>query len=284
VNDPFSKSGPGLRFRECVLAWRIRVQKITHTASSVIAFGDRDEQPVVLKVVRNPGDEWTSGQVLEAFAGRGMVRVLEHAEGAVLLERIAPGSLLASEPISDNEASEVIAGVIGRMTPGSPPENTPTIQSWGKGFARHMASGNQWIPMSLVEEAQDTFVGLCASQATTRLLHGDLHHHNILLDSQRGWLAIDPKGVVGELEYEVGAALRNPCQRPEIFAAPDTILKRTSCFARELHLDAARLLGWTFAQAVLAAIWEVEDDGVLTAGRGWIALATAVRPMLHGGH
>ena len=42
------------------------------------------------------------------------------------------------------------------------------------------------------------------------LLHGDLQHYNVLLDKDRGWVAIDPKGVVGELEYEVGALLRNP--------------------------------------------------------------------------
>jgi streptomycin 6-kinase len=38
----------------------------------------------------------------------------------------------------------------------------------------------------------------------------DLHHYNVLSDSGRGWLAIDPKGLVGEVEYEVGAAIRNP--------------------------------------------------------------------------
>ena len=61
-----------------------------------------------------------------------------------------------------------------------------------------------------VERAQRLYVGLCASQTSTRLLHGDLHHYNILRDGDRGWVAIDPKGVVGEVEYEIGAALRNP--------------------------------------------------------------------------
>jgi streptomycin 6-kinase len=280
VDDRFNNSGVDLRFRECVLAWQIRVQQVVHTPHSVIAFGDRAGQPIVLKVVKSPGEEWLSGQMLEAFGGRGMVRPLEHAGGAVLLERILPGTHLADDRMSDDQATEVIAAVIGQMAPGSRPDNTPTVASWVRSFERYTASGADLIPTSLVEAAQGTYLELCSSQGASRLLHGDLHHHNVLLDSQRGWLAIDPKGIDGELAYEVGAALRNPCERPEIFAAPHTIVKRVNCFSRELCLDSGRILGWAFAQAVLAAIWEWEDDGVLTAGAGWIALANAVRPML----
>jgi streptomycin 6-kinase len=83
------------------------------------------------------------------------------------------------------------------------------------------------------------------------------------------------------MAYEVGAALRNPAEQPELFAQRTTIEKRVDCFAKTLSLDAARILGWAFAQAVLAALWELEDDGVLNAGIGWIGLANAIRPMLN---
>jgi streptomycin 6-kinase len=87
-----------------------------------------------------------------------------------------------------------------------------------------------------------------------------------MLDAQRGWLAIDPKGVIGETAYEVGAALRNPCERPTVFAATATIERRVALFAGILGLDPKRVLGWAFAQAIPAAIWEVEDEGVLRTG------------------
>lgn len=51
----------------------------------------------------------------------------------------------------------------------------------------------------------------------------DLQHYNVLFDDARGWLAIDPKGVVGEVEYEIGAILRNPIERPDLFAAPEIV-------------------------------------------------------------
>ena len=247
---------------------------------NVVVFGHRGQQPVVLKVIPRDSDERFSGPVLEAFEGRGIVRVLAHGDGALLLERLVPGRSLANEQIPDDEATAIIAEVIGRMSPGPAPSVVPIVESWGKAFERYNANGAGPIPASLVEAACTTYAALCASQGTARLLHGDLHHHNVLFDSQRGWLAVDPKGVVGELAYEVGAALRNPIDRPDLFAAPETIRKRADCFARILGLDRERILAWAFAQAVLATIWEWEDDGVLTAGTGWIAFANAVRSML----
>jgi streptomycin 6-kinase len=116
----------------------------------------------------------------------------------------------------------------------------------------------------------------------SRLLHGDLHHYNVLVDSARGWLAIDAKGVVGEPEYEVGAALRNPWERPELFTEPATIMRRVDRFRRELHLDAERILAWAFAQAVLAAIWAVEDGVIIGPDNAWLALANHIHPMIKG--
>jgi streptomycin 6-kinase len=271
------------RLEERIREWRVRVDEVVRTQDSVVAFGRRGEAHVVLKVVERTGNEWRAGEVLDAFDGRGVVRGLEHGEGAVLLERLRPGRPLASEPIDDDEATTILADVIGRMSPGPAPGDAPTVEAWGASFERYLASGGWEIPRDLVEEARKAYLDLCVTQALPRLLHGDLHHHNVLLDSQRGWLAIDPKGVVGEPAYEVGAALRNPCDRPELFAAPETIRRRADRYTRELRLDGGRVLGWAFAQAVLAAIWEIEDEGRLRVGEGWLRLAAAIRPMLDAG-
>jgi streptomycin 6-kinase len=158
----------------------------------------------------------------------------------------------------------------------------PTAKDWGKGFERYAASGDAQVPKHLLSAADRVYSELCGSQTRVRLLHGDLHHYNVLLDAERGWLAVDPKGVVCELEYEVGAALRNPYERPELFAGPWIIRKRVDYLARELSLDPTRVLSWAFAQAVLSAIWLIEDGLRVEAGNAWIALANAIRPLLEG--
>jgi streptomycin 6-kinase len=167
----------------------------------------------------------------------------------------------------------------------SPQECTavvPTVEDRSRGFERYAASGNTQLPRTLVDEAHRVYAALCASQTRRRLLHGDLHHGNVLLDSERGWLAIDPKGVVGEPEYEVGAALRNPIEKPDVFLRLPTITARVEHFADRLRLDSERIVAWTFAQAVLSAVWAIEDGIPLGGDHPWIALACAVRPMLTG--
>jgi streptomycin 6-kinase len=266
---------------ERVRAWGVNVESIVETESSVLALGQRDQRPVVVKVIRRTGDEWFSGAVLKAFNGKGVVQVLDYVDGAVLLERLRPGrSLFDVGGVADEEATEILADVIGRMSPATPPETAPTVEAWSDGFRRYSARGTEEIPAALIEAARRMYAELCGSQSSVRLLHGDLHHHNVLLDIQRGWLAVDPKGVVGELAYEVGAALRNPIERPVMFTDPATIERRVAHFAGVLGLRTERVLGWTFAQAILAAIWEVEDAGVLRTGVGFLALANAIRPML----
>jgi streptomycin 6-kinase len=88
------------------------------------------------------------------------------------------------------------------------------------------------------------------------------------------------KGVIGEIEYEVGAALRNPSERPDLFADPAVIQRRVERFTRELGLDAARAQSWAFAQAVLAAIRGIEDGIRVEPDRGWLALAALLIELL----
>ncbi|HKQ75568.1 MAG TPA: aminoglycoside phosphotransferase family protein [Blastocatellia bacterium] len=275
------------RVEERVRDWGVAVQDILETQSSFIVFGNRGNQPVVLKVIRQPGDEWRCGEVLAAFDGMGTARVYEHIEGAALLERLNPGISLASIALEgrDEEATEILADVIGRMSHSPEPTREwskalVSAQDWGKGFQSYLASGDNQISRSLVEQGQRLYFDLCASQRDVRLLHGDLQHYNVLFDSDRGWLAIDPKGVIGEIEYEIGASLRNPYEKPELFASPETIERRLSCFAAKLKLDADRALAWGFAQAVLSAIWSVEDGFAVDAGTPSIKLANAIRPFL----
>ena len=87
------------------------------------------------------------------------------------------------------------------------------------------------------------------------LLHGDLHHDNILQNGD-DWLVIDPKGVIGEPAYEVAAFIRNPI--PELLNhadAPNIIHNRVTQFAELLELPSQRILDWCFVQAVLAWVW-----------------------------
>ena len=287
-----TESGLLNRTQQYAREWGVAVEDTFETDSSLIAFGARDNQPVVLKVIKQTGDEWHSGEILKAFDGSGVVRVYEHEPGAVLMERLRPGHSLVEMSISgkDEEATDILADVIQQMsTVESLKFRTEslkafkTVQDWGKGFDRYVATGDNQIPVELVEAGHHVFSQLCASQRGPRLLHGDLQHYNVLFDSSRGWVAIDPKGVMGELEYEIGAVLRNPFERPELFLARATIERRLKAFANKLNLDVERMLKWSFAQAVLSAIWDIEDGFAVNPMNSSLRLAQIIQPMFAAG-
>jgi streptomycin 6-kinase len=244
----------------CVRAWGVTIERTAATATSILVHGRRAGKPVVLKVVKEQGDEWRCGEFAAKFSGRGVVDVYEQMPGAALFERLDPGEPLAALTLNgrDDEATDILAMLLGRMAPGDPPEGCPSVEQWGGGFVRQAAAGDERIPSSLLDPAQRIYADLAATQRVPALLHGDLHHYNVLSDRARGWCAIDPKGVVGELEYELGAALRNPIDRPEIFANLDVVERRLDQFGLVLGLDVSRARGWCFAQAVLSAIWSFE--------------------------
>ena len=270
------------RVAELARRWGVAVDRSVDTPTSVIAFGHHGAEAVVLKVVKEPGDEWRSGNVLRAFGGRGVVPLLEEIDGAVLLARLDPGTSLV-EVVNrgdDAAATAILCDVIAAMSPRDPPASCPTARDWAQGFGRYAMNGDTQVPPNLVALAQHTFLTLCDSQRDSRLLHGDLQHSNVLYDRDRGWVAIDPKGVIGELEYEVGAALRNPVEFPDLIGDTVTLERRIATFVSRLGLDRRRTIGWGFGQAVLSAIWEVEDGHVLGATNPALILATALRPLL----
>jgi streptomycin 6-kinase len=143
-----------------------------------------DGSAAVLKL-GPPGDPELALELaaLEWFSGHGavQVRAIDRPRGAALLERALPGTRLRD--VSEEAATDAAANVmraLWRPPAADPP--FPTVRDWGR-----LLSGR----------AAGLFAELCDSMADPVVLHGDLHHDNILR-AGGGWLAIDPKGVIGE--------------------------------------------------------------------------------------
>ena len=116
------------------------------------------------------------------------------------------------------------------------------------------------LPAQYLEKARNLSKQLLATTTKQVLLHGDLHHDNILLHEQIHWIAIDPKGVIGDPVYEVGSSIRNPI--PELLEnndAKNIIKNRINLFADLLNFDHKRIINWSYVQAVLSACWAIED-------------------------
>jgi len=259
--------------------WNVTLEETRETFTSLLGFGVRDGVRVVLKLTKQLGDESHSGEVLKAYEGEGAVRVYESEVGAVLLERLEPGEQLVNvvKRGEDDIATEILSKVITKLADHEAPGGCPTVADWGRGFDRYLQTGDDQIDRQVVEEAREMYQQLVSSQHNTMLLHGDLQHYNVLFDNERGWIAMDPKGVIGELEYELGALLRNPIEMPEVFANPLTIKHRLDLLTIALHLDYTRALHWSYVQSILSAIWDIEDGHPLTRDNPSLLLARTLK-------
>lgn len=236
-----------------------------------------DGSSAVLKVCPTGPEFVAESGAMARFDGRGAASLLDvDAErGAMLLERLEPGvSLWAAE--DDDAATLAIAGVMQQLW-RSPPANHPfpTVAEWGRGFAEMRArfdGGSGPIPAQLADAAERLFCDLERTMAAPVLLHGDLHHDNVLSARRQPWLAIDPHGVVGEPAYEVGALMRNP--HASLLSRPDPrglLARRLDILADALGFDRERMRAWSFAQAILSAWWTIEGG----AGDPGFAIACA---------
>jgi streptomycin 6-kinase len=254
---------------ECERRWSLAIgEPVSYASLSFVAPAIRADGAELVLKVGFLGDGLASEvAALRVFDGRGAVMLVDAAPelGAILLERLRPGTMLATLD-DDREATSAAVGVMRELWRAPPPDlPCPTLMEWTDGFRtlrEQFDGGTGPLPCDLVATAQAYREELLADPLDPVLMHGDLQHYNILRAERRPWLAIDPKGVVGDPGFEVGPFMAN---RLEGAADPTQLIaRRLEQFADELAMDRERLRRWAFVSAVLSAWWSIEDTG-----EGW---------------
>lgn len=276
---------PELRKR-CARRWNLTLGppvpdlSYNYVAPAVDVHG----REMILKLGVPNKETITEIAALNHYGGRGCARLYDAdpEAGALLLERLQPGTMLVTVE-DDEQATRIAAEVMQELWQPAPRCHAyPSVADWGRGLRRlrlEFDGGSGPYPERLVALAESLFADLLASQAAPVVLHGDLHHYNILQAERAPWLAIDPKGVVGEPAYEVGAILRNPL--PQVATWPELAqiqARRVAILAEMAGFERERVAGWGVAQAVLAAWWSYEDHG--ESDETMIACAEALAALL----
>jgi streptomycin 6-kinase len=205
-------------------------------------------------------------KTLDFVAGEGIVRLLKFDEEfcAMLLERALPGENLIGICKQDDEQATKIAISVMKGFWRVAPENAgfPNLEKWIEGLR---SAEDTTFPQKSVKKARDYFTELIASSRQAVLLHGDLHHGNILSAEREAFLAIDPKGIIGDIGYEISVFLNNPRSWILKHSNRKSILrKRIEMFSESCEIEPESLRKWAYAEAVLSAWWTMEDNGA-----GW---------------
>ncbi|MGD8822268.1 MAG: aminoglycoside phosphotransferase family protein [Anaerolineales bacterium] len=252
----------------CTKSWAIslRPPQRESTASYVISAQTDDGRPAFLKCGLPDNKEFVSeAWALRCFDGRGAVRLLQvdFERGAMLIERAVPGHPLSMFE-GDDQATRMAAVLMQRLWRPAPEcEALPTLEAWALGFERmrqRYQGGTGPLSAERVDRAERLYAELNASTEEPQLLHGDLHHENIVSGDREAWLAIDPKGVIGDPAFEAAALLYNPIPMVRSHSNPKAMLsRRVDLLADVLGFSRQRIRDWALAQGMLSAWWCIED-------------------------
>ena len=263
---------------EASARWGLRdVQPVPNLSYNFVAFANRGDRQVMLKIGLPNRETRSEMAALRLLNGEGTCKLLEHDEEKywMLLERLSPGVMLATLE-DDEEATHIAAELMKRIWVGLDTlreehaelldhRNNKFIQltDWFFGgferLRKHFDGGMGPLDVKLVERAESSVEDFFTENHHPALMHGDFHHYNIL-SSERGWLVIDPKGVIGPAGYEVGPFMMNPWGS---FSDGDRftvrIKRRIDILHEHLGFERERILEWSLAHAVLSAWWGIED-------------------------
>ncbi len=240
------------------------------TPSSFLLPVRRNGEPAMLKIFREE-EERRGNRVMAWWDGEGAAKVLAYDEQALLLERVqGPRSLAAMVADGhDDEASRILCAVAVRLhRPGAtlPPELV-SLSRWFESLAPAARTHG-----GLLAQADATAQSLLTSQRDVVVLHGDVHHGNVLDGGDRGWLAIDPKGLLGERTFDFVKILRNP--DTAVALTPGRFDRQVALLVDAASLDRRRFLQWTLAFAGLSAAWYFADGAPADLDLAFAALAS----------
>jgi len=201
-------------------------------------------------------EEKQGSRLMVWWDGDGAVRVLKHDENALLMERAWSDKPSLKEMVEngqDDEATLLICNVADKLHAYSkPPPELMFLQDW---FDDLWPAASQYG--GVLKACAVVATELFQSPQEIVVLHGDLHHENVLYTATAGWAAIDPKGLIGERGFDYANILCNPDQQTAL--EKGRLSKQAAIISKAVELDTIRLLKWVIAWAGLSASWMIND-------------------------
>ncbi|KQZ96570.1 3'-kinase [Mesorhizobium sp. Root157] len=261
---------------------------LDETFSSLIWKVARDDGSIAVvkdvKLFDDMQDELRGAHLLAWRRGNGLVRLLGQDGNRMLLEFAGERHLSENlDEQSDIVATDIAADIMQRLHASSEDAPPAALQPLAERFSSLFAKAGQ---DRLAEDSAPYVEAVTVAQRLLDApcgalpLHGDLHHDNILF-GPRGWLAIDPKGVLGDPGFDAANLFYNPLDRDDLCLAPERIAGMAETFSRTMKQDPRRLLDYAFAYGCLSAAWHREDGNIRDENRE-LAVAAAIRQVRRG--
>ena len=240
-----------------IALWRLEIDGAAfETNSSVLQPVRMDGRAAMLKLVKS-ADEENGPAALDYFAGDGAVALLARMGWASVTARASGGvTLIELVQADDDAAFAIICDVLSRLhAPRAGPPPRELIPLRDRFAALFKARGQH----ALFEQAAQIAEPLLAAPRDEGVLHGDMHHENVIWDAGAGWLAIDPKGVFGERTYDYANSLLNPFSLPALARQPGRLMRQAEIVSLRTGVPRRRVLAFAAAHAGLSTAWSIGD-------------------------
>lgn len=237
---------------------------LTQTHTSHIYTVIHNGETVILKLLKPLGldDEKNGAVALRHFDGHGAVRLLQADNHAHLLEYANGDDLVRLVNQGDDElATNIMADVLNQFHSLPLPahlDGLTTLRRWFRSLFNKAREQKEQGIVSIFTRATDVAENLLSHPQDICVLHGDIHHENIRYHHKRGWLAFDPKGLVGERTFDAANILCNPT--PEIALSETRFDKHTAILAQKMGIDQKRITSFAYVYACLSVCWSLEDN------------------------
>jgi streptomycin 6-kinase len=198
------------------------------------------------------------------YFNKGVPKIYWYDEthDAFLMEQLEPGHSLKDlvKKGEDDAATRIICHTI-RGLQSNQQKRSEFIHI--SELSRSLSVLKNHLDDRALSKAESLFRELTADPTHDVILHGDLHHDNIL-SSGPTWKVIDPHGYVGDPVFEVGSMIYNPGDCfPHIRSIPQVVERRLHILAEELPFDSQRIKAWAFCKTALSIAWTFEDHGTI---------------------
>lgn len=247
--------------------WCIRGSALlADTRSSLVYRVERqDASPAIVKILKPSGMNELPGMAYLSWrGGHGAIELIDRIDNACLLEDA--GSIILRNhyrDFGDASATEIILAVLTKLHAPSPLAPPAGLVSLRQHFAPLFESVEKNLCPAhgeLLRWGAGLAEDLLVRQTDIRPLHGDLHHDNIVNGGARGWLAVDPQGLIGDPAYEVANVFGNPIGGIRDILDPARIVRLTASFAGAISCPEKAILQFAAAHAAISICWSSQGE------------------------
>ncbi len=218
-----------------------------------------NQHHVIVKIGCDTQSILAEYKALKQLNGQGIIPITDFNPqyNALLLPQLLPGNTLQTQYHNNSHNllsaySNVVKTIANNKADSS---LFQPVNNWCRAIEK---MNHNYLNERIIAKAKNLTNILLTTIVDKYVCHGDLHLDNII-QQEKNWLAIDPKGIVAEKAFEAAAFFLSD-NILAIDKNKNHILSNIKKLAKLLDIKQQRLLYWIFIRQIISAQWFIEDN------------------------